>query len=458
MHQIGVVGLSYRHAGVDEVARFAVPRAEVPARLPALRALLKAAEILYVGTCNRVEVLYSTEDGTPAGDLRQEVFRILTGREPGPGEASRILRAWTGEAAVEHLLLVACGLDSAQTGEHEIAAQLRGAWEDSRAAHTCGPILDRLMGEALGMARRMRRLSAGVHAPSLAELAADCVLQHLAGPPDPPHEIALSETGERTPPNKTHNFAGTPPVALLGVSPMTRRCASLLRTARVPLLVVNRTLEAAEELAAEVSGEALGLDAFRRQPPAVSALELAAGGGTALLDAAALARLKGSAPYAPLLIDFGVPPNVDPDTARRAGLERVGMHELIELAQGRRLTQLVRLAPVRAAIDERLARLRTELALRAIGPRLAGLRETFEQIAAAEVARALKGELRTLDARERAQLERIGAILAHRLAHLPLAGLRAAAVHAGGDAVAAFFDGVQAPRRQVMNAADTEEP
>ena len=485
MHQIGVVGLSYRHAGVDEVARFAVPRAEVPARLPALRALLKAAEILYVGTCNRVEVLYSTEDGTPAGDLRQEVFRILTGREPGPGEASRILCAWTGEAAVEHLLLVACGLDSAQTGEHEIAAQLRGAWEDSRAAHTCGPILDRLMGEALGMARRMRRLSAGVHAPSLAELAADCVLQHLAGPPDPPHEIALSETGERTPPNKTHNFAGTPPapheialsetgertppnkthnfagtppVALLGVSPMTRRCASLLRTARVPLLVVNRTLEAAEELAAEVSGEALGLDAFRRQPPAVSALVLAAGGGTALLDSAALARLKGSAPYAPLLIDFGVPPNVDPDTARRAGLERVGMHELIELAQGRRLTQLVRLAPVRAAIDERLARLRTELALRAIGPRLAGLRETFEQIAAAEVARALKGELRTLDARERAQLERIGAILAHRLAHLPLAGLRAAAVHAGGDAVAAFFDGVQAPRRQVMNAADTEEP
>ena len=457
MHQIGVVGLSYRHAGVDEVARFAVPRAEVPARLPALRALLKAAEILYVGTCNRVEVLYSTEDGTPAGDLRQEVFRILTGREPGPGEASRILRAWTGEAAVEHLLLVACGLDSAQTGEHEIAAQLRGAWEDSRAAHTCGPILDRLMGEALGMARRMRRLSAGVHAPSLAELAADCVLQHLAGPPDPPHEIALSETGERTPPNKTHNFAGTPPVALLGVSPMTRRCASLLRTARVPLLVVNRTLEAAEELAAEVSGEALGLDAFRRQPPAVSALVLAAGGGTALLDAAALARLKGSAPYAPLLIDFGVPPNVDPDTARRAGLERVGMHELIELAQGRRLTQLVRLAPVRAAIDERLARLRTELALRAIGPRLAGLRETFEQIAAAEVARALKGELRTLDARERAQLERIGAILAHRLAHLPLAGLRAAAVHAGGDAVAAFFDGVQAPQRQAMNAADTEE-
>src|SRR5438046_1276789 len=240
MHQIGVVGLSYRHAGVDQVARFAVPRTEVPARLPALRTLLKAAEILYVGTCNRVEVVYATEDGTAAGDSREDVFRILTGRDPQPGEAARILRAWTGEAAVEHLLLLACGLDSAQLGEHEIAAQLRGAWEDSRAAHTCGPVLDRLMGEALGMARRMRRLSAGVRSPSLGDLAADRVLQHLGGRPGR--------------------------VALLGVSPMTRRCAAVLHEARIPLLIVNRTLQAAEELARSVSGRRWRWSASARSP------------------------------------------------------------------------------------------------------------------------------------------------------------------------------------------------
>ncbi|MBV8876451.1 MAG: hypothetical protein JO158_01985 [Gammaproteobacteria bacterium] len=430
MHQIGVVGLSYRHASVEEVARFALPRAEVPARLPALRSMLKASEILYVGTCNRIEVLYSTEDGTAAADLRQEVFRILTGRQPAPGEAARILRAWTGEAAVEHLLLLACGLDSAQTGEHEIAAQLRGAWEDSRAAHTCGPILDRLVGEALGMARRMRRLAAGVRTPSLADLAADRVLQHLAG------------RRER--------------VALLGVSPMTRRCAAALHGGQVPLLIVNRTLDAASELATAVAGETLSLEAFRLRPPSVTAVVMAAGGGTALLDGAALLRLKAAAPRAPLLVDFGVPPNVDPETAHRAGLSRLGMHELIEAAQGQRLAQLVRLAPVRAAIDERLARLRTELALRAVGPRLARLRETFEQMAAAEVARALKGKLRTLDARERLQLERLAANLAHRLAHLPLAGLRAAALHAGSDAVQAFFDGAGAQRSD-LEGADRRE-
>jgi hypothetical protein len=63
----------------------------------------------------------------------------------------------------------------------------------------------------------------------------------------------------------------------------------------------------------------------------------------------------------------------------------------------------------------------------------------FEEIAAEEVARALRHELRTLDAQQRAQLERLGSAVAHRLAHLPLAGLRAAALHASADAVDAFF-------------------
>jgi len=413
MHQIGVVGLSYRHVAVDEVARFALPKAEVAARLPALRDCLRASEVLYVGTCNRVEVLFTTSDGSPAGDSRRDVFRALTGRDPQNGEATRILRAWTGEAAVEHLFLVACGLDSAQTGEQEIAVQLRGAWEAAREAHASGPILDRLIGEALGMANRVHRLEAGVKAPSLADLAADRTVRHLAG---------RSAT-----------------VALVGVSPMTKRCGMALRKAGVPLLVVNRTLEVAQEFAQTVEGQAMQLDQFRAQPSDVAALVLAAGGTGPVLDADALAKLTQATTQAPLIIDFGVPPNVDPEAARQAGFPRVGMNDLIQTAQERRIAQLMRLAPVRAAIDERLTRLRGDLATRAIGHKLADLRGTFEQIAADEVDRVLAEELRGLDDSQREVLQRLGSTVARRLAHLPLAGLRAAAPYASPDAVEAFF-------------------
>src|SRR5579872_3331811 len=114
MHQIGVVGLSYRHAGIDDVARLSIPQVELVARLPALREALGVSELLYLGTCNRIELLFATQDGERAGDLREPALAQLTRGRPSPGEASRLLRAWAGESALEHVLLLACGLDSAQ--------------------------------------------------------------------------------------------------------------------------------------------------------------------------------------------------------------------------------------------------------------------------------------------------------------------------------------------------------
>jgi len=410
MHRIGVVGVSYRHATAEQVARFTVPKADVAARLPHIRAALQGAEVLYLSTCNRVEIVFAVPEGT-AIDRRREVFAALTGCEPKNGEAATSLRTWTGEAAVEHLFLVACGLDSAQTGEQEIFTQLRAAWQTARTAEVTGPLLDRILSDALSMARHAHRLGYE-DAPSLADLAVERVARELAG---------------RAPGSA---------VALLGVSPMTRRCALKLAERGIALLVVNRSLPAAQELAAELKGTAVPLDAFRSAPQPCGALICAAGATEPLLDAGALARLSACRPF---IVDFGLPPNIAPDDARAAGLARIGMDDLVQSARDSRVEHLMRLAPVRAAIDERLSRLRTELAARAIGPQLAELRDAFERIAAAEVERLLKTELQDLDAERRARLAGWATTLAHRLAHLPLSGMRAAAEHASAEVTEAFF-------------------
>lgn len=423
MHQIGIVGLSYRHAGVDEVARLSIAKDDLPGRLPALRDALGVAELLYLGTCNRVELLYATADDTPAGDLRQPALQQLSGQASVPAGPPR-LRAWAGESAIEHVLLLACGLDSAQAGEREIAAQLRDAWECARAAGTCGPMLDRLLGDALGLAGRAQRRDAAGHTSSLADLAADRIARHLADAPAP--------------------------VALVGVSPMTRRCGLALHQAGIPLLVVNRTRAVAEEFAATVGGRALALDDFRDRPVPVAALVLAAGGGGPLLPERTLRQLREAwAEHGrPVLaIDFGVPPNLDPGAALRAGVTRLGMDELVQAVQGQRTSELLRLAPVRAAIDEHLARLRSEMATRLIGPRLAELRAAFEQLAAEEATRALGMELHSLDAAQREAVLRLAERVSHRLAHLPIAGLRAAAPHGTPDMLDAFFREARPHRR-----------
>jgi glutamyl-tRNA reductase len=428
MDHIGVVGLSYRHASVEDVARFSIPKAEIEARLPELRAALRGAEVVFLATCNRVEVIFATRDDSAAGDLRGAVFRVLRGRDPELGEAAEALRAWTGEAAVEHVFLLACGLNSAQAGEHEITAQVRGAWDMARAAEVCGPTLNRLLSEALSMASRVHRLSAATRPPSLADLAAQRLLAHCGGRPEP--------------------------IALVGVSPMTRRCAQILHEAGLALLIVNRSVTVATEWAQSLGARAFPLDEFRVSPPNVQAVVLAASASEAVLDGAALSALAQAAMTPPLIIDFGLPPNVEPAAAEAAGLLRVGMNELIDATRENRLTQLVRLAPVRAAIDERLTRLRGELATRAIGRKLAELRDSFEAIAAGQVDQLLNEQLRGLNDEQQELLRRFATTLARRLAHLPLAGIRAAAAHASADTVDAFFRAARLKRAPQTSDVD----
>jgi glutamyl-tRNA reductase len=430
MDQIGVVGLSYRHAGAEDIAGFTLPKDDILARLAALRDALGTAEVVYLATCNRVEVAFACAEGQDARDMRAEIFRALTGRTPQANEARSSLRAWTGEAAVEHLFLVACGLDSAQAGEREILAQMRGAWETARTAAVCGPILDRILGEALSLAGRLQRLAVDARPPSLADLAADRMLLHL---------------NERS---------GS--VALLGVSPMTRRCGGLLHKAGVKVVVVNRTTDIAEEFARAIEGIAVPLEEFRARPHDVAGLMVATGGTEPVLDANALRRLAATATNPLLIIDFGLPPNIEPTAAKDAGLARIGMNEMIQAAQEHRLSQLLRLAPMRAAIDERLTRLRGQLATRAIGRQLAELRNAFENIATAEANRALTEELQKLSAEQQEQVRRVATTIAHRLAHLPLAGMRAAAAHANAETVDAFFR--EARLQRASGAAPAHTP
>jgi glutamyl-tRNA reductase len=413
MDQIGVVGLSYRHASTDDIAAFTLPKDEIAARLAALRDAIGTAELVYLATCNRVEVVFAAPEGEDARDLRAEVFLAITGRAPRPNEARSRLRAWTGEAAVEHLFLIACGLDSAQAGEREIVAQLRGAWDTAREAGVSGPMLDRVLGDALSLSGRLQRLAADSRPPSLADLAADRMLLHVAEKPST--------------------------VALVGVSPMTKRCGELLHDAGIAVLVVNRTADTGEEFARTIEATAVPLAEFRAQPRDVAGLIVATGGNEPVLDAEALRRLAKVATSPVLIIDFGLPPNIDPKAATDVGFARIGMNEMIQATQDRRVAQLLRLAPMRAAIDDRLAQLRSQLATRAIGKQLADLRNEFVRIAAAEADRALNEELQKLSVEQQEQVRRVAMTIAQRLAHLPLAGIRAAAAHASAETVDAFF-------------------
>ena len=247
LEELGIVGISWRQDGSEALARFALPGKGRDERLRGFARKAGLAELAYLDTCNRVEIVFARAADGAAGDtlqtdLRPLAYELLAGRAPTPGEAERTLKAWHGEGACEHLFLVAAGLDSAAVGEVEIVGQVRACRDLAAELGLSGPRLELLFDEALSIAARVRgatRLGRG--RVSLAEVAV----------------ARLRERLERTP--------GA--VALVGVSAMTERTARSLAKAETPLIFVNRTLAKARAAALPWSAAAMPLADFLCDPP-----------------------------------------------------------------------------------------------------------------------------------------------------------------------------------------------
>ena len=419
LRTLGMIGVSWRAGGKGSLAAFTLQPDEVEARLLAFARQEGLTELAYIATCNRVEMVFVQGQGTAGRDLRPQAYTLLTGATADP-EQLRQLKAWGGEGAMEHLFLTAAGLDSAMVGEVEIAGQVRNAWELSRRLGLCGSILETLFDEALRVAATVRgetRIGAG--RVSLAEIAVDLMKERLASAP------------------------GT--VALVGVSPMTERAAVSLHAAGIPFLIANRTLLRAEELAERFGAQAMSLEAFRAEPPAIEALLSATGASAALLDRAQLERLAARSPsgQAPLIVDMSIPPDFDPELCVACDVPRIDMQQISQRAEENRAARLMEAAQARELVDQALTRAMERFVERHSGQLFRVLQQRYRRTAEEGVNRLFKKDLAHLNERERAAVETWAAALARRFAHIPCLGLRGL-LHGGPEgSLEAFLDGLE---------------
>lgn len=414
MDRFALVGASYKTAGVERLGRLTLPKEELSERLPEFVQQTGAKEIAYLGTCNRVEFVLAGDESMSVQSCRQTIGQLLNTSE---SDVSRVFRAWHGEGAVEHLFLVAAGLDSAQPGEREIYAQVRGAWSAAKTAGTCGPRLDYLFGEALRSAQDVHRQAARpANMASLAGLVVKRVLSHLEG------------TDKK--------------IAVVGVSPMTRRCAMSLKEQNLRIEVVNRTIETAQDFANEISGTAQSLDDFKKKPGGFNVVITAVGSSEPVLNNEVLESMASSAPDGgTLIVDLGVPPNVDPTDAEKDGLTRIGMDYIIADATEGRASKLAEMADARVVVDDHLDRLRREYAIREAAPLIQRLTTKYQAAATESLRRLPRATRDALNGDSSLEIWAEG--FARRMAHAPLKGLRSMAAEAGPAAVQAYLRGIE---------------
>ncbi len=281
------LGLNYRSAPLSLRERVAIAADALPQALAEIRAVPGIREAAVLSTCNRTEIF--TVGGAPA-----RLSQWLSQRgQISPQELQPHLFSYDDSRAVRHALRVASGLDSMILGEPQILGQMKDAFRVAQDSRTLGPILTRLFEHAFHVAKDVRtRTTIGARSVSVAAAAAS-----LTG------EI-FADLGNRD-------------VLVIGAGDTARLISEHLYKMGGPrITVANRTPERARQLAEQFQGASCGLDSIATQLSRADVVVATVATEQRLINLqmlkAAFSRRKRKAV---LLLDLGVPRNIDPDVA-----------------------------------------------------------------------------------------------------------------------------------------------
>ncbi|WP_134736707.1 glutamyl-tRNA reductase, partial [Proteus mirabilis] len=226
-----VLGLNHQTAPVELRERAAFAGEALPRALGSLRDTPQIAEAVLLSTCNRTE-LYAVAESAQALDqwLRSQA-----------GDLQGYLYQHADAEAVRHLFRVATGLDSMVLGEPQILGQVKDAWSTARDHGLLGQRLDRLFQQTFSVAKRARTdTQIGTNPVSVASAAVRLAQNAFA---------RLDDSA----------------VLLVGAGETIELAARHLSEGKVRrLLIANRTLAHAQELASRHGGVALPLTELDR--------------------------------------------------------------------------------------------------------------------------------------------------------------------------------------------------
>jgi glutamyl-tRNA reductase len=409
MH-LAVIGLSHRTAPVEIRERLSIPEQTMENSLQELRADEQVLEASILSTCNRLEIytlLRHPELGISA------VGSFLS-RHSGLGleELTPHLFTFHHEEAVGHLLRVAAGLDSLVLGEGQILSQVKKMVRLGQEHRSVGPILNRLMNQAVSTGKRVRtETNLGTGAVSISSAAVELAQLKVGQARGLDQLVSLEEEQ----------------VAVVGAGRMARLLLQHLGSKGCRgVVLLNRTVQRAEQMAADFPDLPVQCRPLQDLDHCLSTCSLVFTSTAAeepIINAQRLQPLNRRSSL--MLIDIGVPRNIGADVTELAGVQRFDVDDLQEVVnrnqEARR--EMAQEAELLLAEEARLF-LEWWDGLEAV-PVLNRLRRQLEEIREQELQKALSRMGPDFSARERKVVEALSKGIINKILHTPVTNLRA---------------------------------
>jgi glutamyl-tRNA reductase len=364
-----LIGVNHKTAPVEVRERLAFDDAACAAGLRTLVDGEVVREGLIVSTCNRVEILGATaNDQADFGAGRVTNFLDTSGNLP-PGFLNDHLYCHTDEEAVRHLFRVASSLDSMVVGEPQVLGQVRHAYSLAVEAGTAGRILNRLVHHTFRVAKRVRT-ETGIAASAVS-------ISYMA-----------VELGK-----KIFDSLKGCTVMLIGAGEMAELSAKhLVNAGATRVLIANRTEEAARQLANQIGAATPvpfdQLDDFLHDADLVIC---STGAPEYVLTEAHMRKVIPRRRKRPTcLIDISVPRNIDPAVSKVPNVFLFDIDDLEHVISSNIREREREAERAELIVQSEVMQFQQSLRLMDVGPSIGAMREKFQEVARAELARQRK--------------------------------------------------------------------
>ncbi|GIO12513.1 glutamyl-tRNA reductase [Cohnella xylanilytica] len=413
MHLI-VVGLNYRTAPVEVRERFALSEQELPEALQALRRTTGILEGVVVATCNRTEIYAVVDRHTLCGhyirSFMEQWFKIPR------TEFNPYLFMYEDEKAIEHLFRVTSGLDSMVIGETQILGQVRDAFLLSQKLGATGTLFNKLFKQAVTLAKRAHNeTSIGENAVSVS--------------------YAAVELGKRI-----FGRFDNKKVMILGAGKMSELTARhLSANGAKEVLVVNRTLARAEELAKKFDGVALSMDEALARLHEADIVISSTGADRFVLTRdsveAAMTRRKMKPMF---LIDIAVPRDIEPACSTLSNVYLYDIDDLEGIVETNMANRRKEAVAIEKMIAEEQEAYLQWYATLGVAPLIRGLQEKTASVHE-QTMESLLRKLPELDERQIKVIRKLTKSMLNQVIHDPILRVKEMSAEKRSEAAMSMF-------------------
>ena len=308
-----ILTVTHKSTNLKSIGDFVIKAAddaELKSRLEAIKSQFQLDELLYLPTCNRVMYLFTTSrplDQRFISSFFKHINPNLS--DTTFGHIDEIVDALEGAAALEHLLDVAASVDSLVIGERQILRQLREAFEQCWQWSLAGHFIRLAYQQAVAAAKAVySNTRIGEKPVSIVSLAIQKLLK-----------TKLSKSAR---------------ILLIGAGQTNQLVGKfLLKHAFTNVVVFNRSLGKAKELAGMLDGESFTLDLLPSYTAGFDCLVVCTGATDSVITPELYTTLLQGDSSRKVVIDLSVPHNVAEAVVENNNIHYIEIEGLRNMAQ-----------------------------------------------------------------------------------------------------------------------------